>query len=284
MFGRRREDERMLPVSPSRFVPAGFCVAALLAAIVTMGSQWQVRASVRQAAAAEAALPRRTMWVWERREDMRDADPAGEGVAVLEETLRLGAAVQLVPRRQPIAAPAKISWTAVVRIETEPGFAAQRTSRAVRTEVVRQLKRVADAPGVAALQIDFDARRSEHGFYRSLLQDVRREMPAGMPLEMTALVSWCANDDWIHDLPVNLAVPMFFRMEPDRRRAAPAPTAYRVQEPLCMGAAGVSTGEPWPRDLAGKRVFIFAEKGWSREDVSAGAAPASKRVSSEVRQ
>ena len=58
---------------------------------------------------------------------------------------------------------------------------------------------------------------------------------------------------------------MFFRMEPDRPRALPDLDRFRVREPLCMASVGISTREAWPGEMAGKRIYIFADRGW-RED------------------
>jgi hypothetical protein len=92
-------------------------------------------------------------------------------------------------------------------------------------------------------------------------------MPEAIPLSMTALASWCSYDDWIGRLPVDEAVPMLFRMEPDRRHAPQDLPQFKIREPLCMGSVGVSTREAWPEDMAGKRVYVFADRGW-REDLS----------------
>ena len=83
--------------------------------------------------------------------------------------------------------------------------------------------RTASRPGIAALQVDFDAKRSERGFYAALLRSLRSQMPPQLPLSIAALASWCSNDDWISGLPIDEAVPMLFRMEPDRRQAADRP-------------------------------------------------------------
>ena len=46
--------------------------------------------------------------------------------------------------------------------------------------------------------------------------------------------------------PSDEAVPMMFRMEPDRRRAPPSVEDFQIREPLCRTSTGVSTDEPWP--------------------------------------
>jgi hypothetical protein len=134
-----------------------------------------------------------------------------------------------------------------------------------RAETVRAILASAREPGIAALQIDFDATRSQRPFYRDLIFDLRRQMPASLPLSITALASWCSWDDWLYDLPVDEAVPMLFRMEPDRRRAPPEIDDFQIREPLCQSSVGVSTTEPWPSDLVGKRIYVFSDRGWHKE-------------------
>ena len=51
-----------------------------------------------------------------------------------------------------------------------------------------------------AIQIDFDATKSERSFYRELITDLRQRLPANVHLSITALASWCMDDDWLSDL------------------------------------------------------------------------------------
>ena len=206
------------------------------------------------------SLPARTVWVWERPEDLRSVDPHTTAIATLDATLDLGRSATLIPRRQPFIYPGGIKRIAVVRIEAPGPITPGLESTAA------DLILLAADPGAAALQIDFDARRSQHAFYASLLRDLRRRMPPALPLSITALASWCTYDDWIGGLPVDEAVPMFFRMEPDRRYAPQDRPQFQIREPLCMGSAGISTREPYPVSLTGKRVYIFPDRGW-REDL-----------------
>lgn len=219
---------------------------------------------VTAASTRQASLPTRMLWVWERPEDLYGF-PDKTGIAVLEETLRLGSISVPTPRRQPLVIPQDVLRVAVVRIETEVSFAAHSDDKHLLQSTVDNLVQIAARPGIAALQLDFDAKRSERAFYRRLLIELRRKMPAGLPLDITALASWCSTDDWIAGLPVNEATPMFFRMEPDRRRMLLTSPAYRVHEPLCEGSVGVSTTEPWPSDAAGKRIYIFSDCGWAED-------------------
>ena len=215
-----------------------------------------------------AALPHLTLWAWERREDLRSLDPRSFAIAYLDRTLTIGATVQSQPRRDPVAFSASATRMPVIRIETAPMAVLDDENR---FEAVQAILSAAREPGVATLQIDFDATRSQRLFYRSLLFDLRRQMPATLPLSITALASWCSWDDWLRGLPVDEAVPMFFRMEPDRRRAPANLDDFRIREPLCQSSFGLSTTEPWPSDLAlaGKRIYVFPDHGWSKDSPAA---------------
>lgn len=207
------------------------------------------------------SLPAQTLWVWERPEDLHTIDPRTTAIATLDATIVLGHSATMIPRRQPFIYPAGIKRIAVIRIEA-PGSIGQGLESTTADLI---LSSAAD-PRIAALQIDFDARRSQHAFYARVLRDLRRRMPASVPLSITALASWCSSDDWIGGLPVDEAVPMFFRMEPDRRYALPDRPQFQIREPLCESSVGISTREPHFVSLAGKRVYIFPDRGW-REDL-----------------
>lgn len=218
------------------------------------------------------ALPARTLWVWERPEDLSSVDPRTTAIATLDRTLLLGHAISVIPRRQSYVYPAGATRIAVVRIEA-PGSIDPALEPAAADRILDTL-----SSSPAALQIDFDARRSQRDFYTILLRDLRLRMPAAMPLSITALASWCSYDDWIRRLPVDEAVPMLFRMEPDRRYAPPDLPWLRIREPLCQSSIGTSTREPAPIPTAGKRVYIFPDRGW-RADLSLIAqTPAAQRI------
>ena len=207
-------------------------------------------------------LPRVTLWVWERREDLHTVDPKQYAIAYLDQTLTIDLTVHRQPRRNPINFPSGAKRIPVVRIE------ASRYAMfddAARKEAADAILLSAAEPGIVALQVDFDATLSQRQFYRALLADLRLRMPIRLPLSITALTSWCSWDTWIRDLPIDDAVPMFFRMEPDRRRAPSNLSDFRIREPLCQASAGVSTTEPWPSSLDHKRIYVFPDKGWGGE-------------------
>lgn len=216
-------------------------------------------------------LPRVTVWAWERREDLREIDPATTAVAWLDRTIVLdGAGLTVEPRRQPLLLPAStaLSRIPVIRIETRNSPELSDASAKAAAQAILQ----ASSPHIAALQIDFDARRSEREWYREVLLHVRSALPADIPLSITALASWCSYDnEWLHSLPIDEAVPMLFRMEPDRRRAAAlgqlGSPELAIREPLCSVSVGISTHERWPEQLASKRIYIFPDAGWHHDNV-----------------
>ncbi len=213
-----------------------------------------------------SALPPITLWAWERREDLRSLDSPQDtrkyAIAYLDQTLTIGPDVTRQPRRDPVAFPAASTRIPVIRIEARRTAVLDSANRAAALEAILSTAR---EPGISAVQIDFDATRSQRPFYRALLIDLRHALPPDLPISITALASWCSYDDWLGDLPIDEAVPMFFRMEPDRRRAPPSVDDFRIREPLCRASYGLSTREPWPSGLAQKRLYIFPDNGWQKD-------------------
>jgi len=214
-------------------------------------------------------LPRLTVWAWERPTDLRNVDPATTAVAYLARTVWVRESVSVLPRRQPLVLPVetRLRLIPVTRFEVMPQARLDDATAQMAADAVLATLR----PGSPALQIDFDARLSERDWYREVLVDVRRELPVAVPLSITALASWCSNDRWMQGLPVDEAVPMYFHMEPDRRHAPASLDDFRIREPLCAGSIGVSTTEPWPDWSAGKRVYVFSDRGWHRDSVESVA-------------
>lgn len=216
--------------------------------------------------AAADKTPRRPsliLWAWERPTDLSFIDPNTTGVAYLESTIAIGRQVSISPRRQPLHIPPKTYLIAVVRIEARSA----NLSSDLIPELVTSLLRSAAKPEVRGLQIDFDALHSERDFYTELLQRLRRALPAEKTLSITALSSWCAGDDWIATLPIDEAVPMFFRLGPDRALFEREGLSL-IREPRCTASVGVSTDERWPGGLRGHTLYVFNPSGWTRQSVA----------------
>jgi hypothetical protein len=204
-------------------------------------------------------FPRVMLWAWERPERLDFINPREAGVAFLARTVFLrGGMVTVRPRLQPLLVVPGTALMAVVRIES------QDAEPIVRAEVEHAILDATELRGVRALQIDFDAKTSEREFYRSLLLDLRRVLPASMPLSITALASWCEYDGWITGLPVTEAVPMLFRMGGESYHPG---EDFRVG--MCRSSVGISTDEPLAELPRGRRVYIFHPRSWSQGELRA---------------
>ena len=216
----------------------------------------------RKCPAGLAAFPRLTVWAWENPEDLRALDPQRYAVAYLDQTIFISPQVSSRPRLQRLLVSPATRIIAVARIEAGAAGAAI-NAPGLPAQVADLIQRSAQKPRTAMLQIDFDATRSQRAFYINLLREVRMRLPEGMPLSITSLASWCAADDWISGLPVEEAVPMFFRMGIDARPSNLPGWTYPLREPLCETSAGVSTDEPWPALRADEHIYVFHPGSWT---------------------
>jgi hypothetical protein len=229
-------------------------IAALMAA-----STWSCRTGGVQARSFE--LPGVVLWAWERPEDLRFLDPERAGVAFLAATASIlpDGNVWFHPRTQRLALPRGAAVLAVVRIEP-----ALRHARIQAQALLRGLAGIASLPDVRGLQIDFDARRSERGFYRSLLESIPSQMHK--PVGITALASWCVGDRWLDREPIVEAVPMFFRMSRSESHD------MTVESAICRSSIGLSMDEPWPvkRPASLHRIYLFSPRAWTQAEYAAG--------------
>jgi len=217
-------------------------------------------------------MPKKIIWAWERPEDLRFLGAENFGVAFLAQTLTLQAdEVVHRPRRQPLEVAPNAYIIAVTRIETVK----ENTKRATfsveqRRKVIELIKKTLQLPNVKAIQTDFDVTLSERGFYRALVNDLRKELPENVPLSITSLASWCVGDSWFNDFPIDEAVPMAFEMGADSERIRDfLAKGNDWNEPLCRGSYGISIDDP----LAGvqfkpnRRVFYFKSSAWKKSDL-----------------
>jgi hypothetical protein len=264
---------------PGKLKPNLYSTAKMvivLAALLAGASDTMATAPGSARANRMSRLPRIILWAWERRENLNFIDPDKTAVAYLARTLDLaGDGVIVRPRFQPLTVPPRTTLIAVVRIEDDRRLAPS-LSASQRAEATRIIAGLADR-SPAAIQIDFDATRSERVFYRELLADVRGRIPASIGLSMTALASWCLDDDWISGLPVDEAVPMLYRMGPDAREI----TTYlrkggEFGPALSRNSVGLSLDAQMAGLAAGKRVYLFSPRAWSRDEAAKAIAEVMK--------
>jgi hypothetical protein len=206
------------------------------------------------------------LWAWETPEDFSSLDPRRAGVAFLAREVLLNHDLTVRPRHQPLRVSPGTWLIADIRIETAASFIPN-TDTAARTALA--IAEAAQLPDVRALQIDFDATASQRDFYVAVLRDLRADLPAGFPLSITALVSWCGAHSWLHDMQINEAVPMFFRMGGPAATRGSAPRSQSVvAEPLCSGSIGLSIDEVWPVLRPDQRIYMFRPGSWTQNDLA----------------
>ena len=162
-------------------------------------------------------------------------------VAYVVQTITLrGATVRIDPRPRPQRASPASGVIGSTRIEV-PAGAAIDLSHGQVDQLAYAIADTAEIPLVGAVQVDFDATIAQRCFYRDLIHRVRSLLPAEVPLSMTAIASWCMDDDWVSDLPIAEVVPML-RMGHEWKAAAKrAREEGRAAEGPCRNALGLGS-------------------------------------------
>jgi hypothetical protein len=251
-------------------------MAIVLAALVAGASDTLASADHSARFEQMSRIPRVVLWAWERRENLSFIDPDKTAVAYLARTLDLaGDGVIVRPRFQPLTVPPHTTLIAVVRIEDDRRSPPTQSS-SQRAEAARIIAGLGNSSS-AAIQIDFDATRSERAFYTDLLVDVRGRIRASIPLSMTALASWCLDDDWVSGLPVDEVVPVLYRMGPDTSDIiAYVRDGGEFAPALSRSSVGLSLDAQIAGLAAGKRVYLFSPHPWTAESVRNAIAKVAK--------
>ena len=263
----------MTPVQLRKVFAACAVATLLLASLALAFTKARSVFSKRTAAVTitrSDQMPRVILWAWERPVDLRFINPRETGVAFLARTIQLRASEVVVrPRLQPLDVPEGTRVIAVARVESDPRTRPDLSAHQSE-QLAAAIAEMARLPTVSNIQIDFDATRSERTLYRDVILAVRRRLPASVALSITALASWCSDDDWISDLPIDEAVPMLFRMGPDRRQIRNR-VASREEFPArpCRNSYGISTDEPLRNLSAAKRLYVFNPDAWTESSVRA---------------
>ena len=239
--------------------------AALLAAAALVGHAfWRPSSGANDAQHRLGTIPRLVLWAWEEPEDLRFVETDRVGVAFLASSVNLvGNKTNIRPRFQRLLVPNDAKLIALVRIEARQDATLDSQQR---DAVIRNVVALSSLPRVSAVQIDFDATKSQRAFYQDVLVHLRDALPRSTPISITALASWCMGDNWIGSLPIDEAVPMLFRLGAGTNEAAAWLASGRdFSAPICRDSLGVSTDEPWTKLPAGRRIYVFRTKPWTAQ-------------------
>jgi hypothetical protein len=219
-----------------------------------------------------ANVPPLILYSWERAENLAFLDSRRVGVAFFAATIYLrGDEVVVRPRMDPLETAPGTWRLAVARVESHPAITRAQPPDLSRTQGLRTAAAIGDLariPGVRGVQVDFDATPHERAFYRELLRDVRRQLPAGAVLSITALASWCADDAWMQGLEIDEAVPLLYRMGPERPDILRELSAHGgFSPPLCGASLGISTDEPLAQIPRTPHLYLFNPHPWTKAAV-----------------
>jgi len=214
--------------------------------------------------------PKIFLWAWERPENLLFIDNKNIGVAFFAGIITFSDSETFFrPRLQPLVINSKISPIAVIRIENREKSSQLNNSQL--SKAVDSIVKICSQNKISGCQIDFDAKGSEIDFYKELIFKTRGALPKSMPLTITALVSWCHLGSWLEDLPIDEAVPMFFRLGVDEyviRNNLVGESFMKAG--VCQKSIGISVDEPLlqPKYLKNRRIYIFNPDSWTLEDFS----------------
>jgi hypothetical protein len=218
------------------------------------------------ASCGQPPIPSRlVLWAWERPEDLRFAGATAE-VAVQTGFVELaGDGLRARGRRFPLKVAAPPS-TAVVHVQIDHSQPLEWTAL-LRARTGAAVLHYAAAIPARRVQIDFEVRASERAVLLELLEEVRRGLPKGIPLSMTALASWCDGEGWLERAPVDEIVPMLFRLQRggeaiEKRLAG----GGDFRNPRCRAALGIATDSALVRAPPGRRVYLFNPRSWTAAD------------------
>ncbi len=206
------------------------------------------------------------IWSWERNEDLtflnRNVFVSYYAGSVILKNGRMS----ISERTQPLKLNSDTKVIPVVRIDNfdnAEDLTAQRI-QSIGDFIIEMCNR----EQVVGCQIDFDAKTSEKPAYTSLISLVRDKLPKNIPLSITALVSWCDKYSWINDTKIDFAIPMFYRLGPDKNSIRNGYTGQTfMKSSKCANSIGISTDEPLPmRKYIGNRdIYVFNPNSWNEE-------------------
>jgi hypothetical protein len=213
-----------------------------------------------------AAHAQQVAWLWDEARlpawSMREA-------AVLQRHILLsGDDILTRPRKRWPALPPSALVTPVLHVEVSTVNPPRQIENS-RAIIVHALLDAAAASTSGWVQLDMEARPSQRAFYRSLVQQLRDELPARIKLSVTALAWWCRAPAWLDGLAADEVVPMFFRMGAD----SAATRTILEQSPATLhascraGSAGFSPQEPFAPGVTGRyaKTYWFDRRAWRRD-------------------
>ena len=213
-------------------------------------------------------------WLWD--EARLPAWSTAEAAVLQRHILLSGDTALTRPRQRRPAMPASTRITPVLHVEVStvnPPIDIE--SR--RPMIVRAMLEAAGASTSGWVQLDMEAKPSQRQFYRSLVRQLRDELPPDVKLSVTALAWWCRSPAWLDGLAADEVVPMFFRMGRDNAslRAIIEQSPATLHASCRAGSAGFSPQEPFAPKVHERyrKTYWFDRHAWKRSATASSPHP-----------
>ena len=271
----------------SSFKLTSLYIVISAAVVLTLGFVVSFRAQAQKLAVS--ASPRVTVWAWQRDEDLSYIDPKRVSVAYFAGSIYVrGSLVRFRPRTQKLKLPEGVETIPVFRIESirhdavsEPNVDLSSDAEIIPDEnaanfvaktIARHLKTT------TKIQIDFDALEDERPFYKTLLRNLRNELPAGTKISITSLASWLMADRWLEPGCADEAVAMLFSIGAGKRDVLTRLEKERLDSgakiPIAIGISaseGKTNKTLFATNLQRKtgHLYIFCSRPWTESRLQA---------------
>lgn len=212
-----------------------------------------------------------TLWVWDTPDDLRFLKDKSTAVAYYAGTIKMRqGTVCFYPCHKPLVVPTGQHLCPVFRIENSSTGA---PPNGAADQVIKILTTYLDTSANVdhCVQIDYDASSCERPFYRYLLAKLRRNLPSGTHIVITALASWALADRWLPAGAADEAVIMLFSMgNTDQILDTIGKKQLSVSTSI-ETSIGISVNEPLTNDRLSRlgiiqkahRLYLFNSFPWS---------------------
>ncbi len=202
------------------------------------------------------------LWSWQRQEDLSYINK-NTLIAPLVGTISVrGNNLQVFPRSNHLTLKVSSKIIPVIRLEINPRFS---VADETFEKIILHILALTVPFKSDTIQIDFDATVSQRSFYKKLLNQLRCVLP-NIKLSITALASWCLNDIWIENLPIDYAVPMLYNLGEDSKQVKRLFLNKKQWKACkCYGYIGLHQKDLFVKIPKGWTAFIFNDEPWTPE-------------------
>lgn len=205
--------------------------------------------------------PQIILWSWQRQDNLSFLKE-GSTVAPLISTLVIKDQNITENRRlNSLKLPKAANVIPVIRIEISKGT---KLTDDTIDNIFYLFKRYIDALSPKIVQIDFDALKSQRGFYKKLLEKLTYNF-SHIKWTITSLASWCLYDPWIDDLPIDYAIPMFYNLGSQKEKILANLKLNSYKSKKCKSIIGMHAKTMLKLKQNENIIFIFTDTPWTKK-------------------